>query len=161
MSLFSSVWSPYFAGVVIGLLQIPTAGLLGLPGLGTSSSFVTFGSTCCSSVFPSLINGKKYLQDSLTGDRNRWQVAVVIGIISAAIFSRYSNESKYLPRSEATFELGEISSFFVGFVLIFGARLANGCTSGHGITGSSKLNIGSLIATAAMFAGGIATALVF
>jgi hypothetical protein len=35
---------------------------------------------------------------------------------------------------------------------------AGGCTSGHGISGNSHALIGSLISTAAMFAGAIALA---
>lgn len=39
--------------------------------------------------------------------------------------------------------------------MIFGSRLAGGCTSGHGISGMSQLSISSVISVAAMFAGGI------
>jgi hypothetical protein len=43
--------------------------------------------------------------------------------------------------------------------MLFGARLADGCTSGHGLSGLAQLSVGSTIAVAAMFAGGIATAI--
>ena len=39
-----------------------------------------------------------------------------------------------------------------------GARIAGGCTSGHGISGMAQLSVGSTLAVAAMFAGGILTA---
>ena len=39
-----------------------------------------------------------------------------------------------------------------------GARIAGGCTSGHGISGMAQLSVGSMVAVAAMFAGGILTA---
>lgn len=45
-----------------------------------------------------------------------------------------------------------------GIVLVFGARLAGGCTSGHGISGMSQLSIASIISVAAMFAGGMGLA---
>ena len=41
-SLFDKAWSPYVAGVAIGLLQIP-AFLIIETALGTSSSYVTVG----------------------------------------------------------------------------------------------------------------------
>ena len=41
-SLFDKAWSPYVAGVVIGLLQIP-AFLIIETALGASSSYVTVG----------------------------------------------------------------------------------------------------------------------
>jgi hypothetical protein len=40
-----------------------------------------------------------------------------------------------------------------------GTRLAGGCTSGHGLSGISRLQPGSAVAIAAAFAGGIVTTL--
>jgi uncharacterized protein len=49
-----------------------------------------------------------------------------------------------------------------GFLVGFGARWANGCTSGHGIGGLSALQKGSLLAILGFFAGGlIATHLIY
>lgn len=42
-----------------------------------------------------------------------------------------------------------------GFLVGFGARWANGCTSGHGISGLSSLQKGSLLALIGFFAGGL------
>jgi uncharacterized membrane protein YedE/YeeE len=50
-------------------------------------------------------------------------------------------------------------AFGAGFLMLFGARIADGCTSGHGLSGMAQLAVGSTVAVAAMFAGGIATAL--
>jgi hypothetical protein len=50
-------------------------------------------------------------------------------------------------------------AFFGGFILLLGARLADGCTTGHGISGMAQLAVSSTIAVAAMFAGGILTAM--
>jgi uncharacterized membrane protein YedE/YeeE len=49
--------------------------------------------------------------------------------------------------------------FIGGLVMVLGARLANGCTSGHGISGMSVLSIASVYSVTAMFGGGIALAL--
>ena len=43
--------------------------------------------------------------------------------------------------------------------MAFGARMAGGCTSGHGISGTLQLSVGSWIAVVCFFVGGIATAL--
>lgn len=43
-----------------------------------------------------------------------------------------------------------------GTVMVFGARLAGGCTSGHGISGMSTLSISSIVTVASIFIGGIA-----
>jgi uncharacterized membrane protein YedE/YeeE len=42
-----------------------------------------------------------------------------------------------------------------GFLVGFGARWANGCTSGHGISGLSALQKGSLLALLGFFGGGL------
>jgi uncharacterized membrane protein YedE/YeeE len=52
-------------------------------------------------------------------------------------------------------------AFGAGFIMLVGARIADGCTSGHGLSGVAQLGVGSVVAVAAMFAGAIATALIF
>jgi uncharacterized membrane protein YedE/YeeE len=42
-----------------------------------------------------------------------------------------------------------------GFLVGFGTRYAGGCTSGHGITGLSSLQLPSLIAVIGFFIGGL------
>jgi hypothetical protein len=44
---------------------------------------------------------------------------------------------------------------FGGMLTGFGTRMAGGCTSGHGLCGVSRVQPGSLLATAAFFATGI------
>ncbi len=47
-----------------------------------------------------------------------------------------------------------------GILVGFGSRLANGCTSGHGLCGVSRLSTRSIAATITFLASGIATATV-
>lgn len=42
-----------------------------------------------------------------------------------------------------------------GFMTIFGARMAGGCTSGHGISGMSTLSLSSFVTVVGMFGAGI------
>jgi len=42
-----------------------------------------------------------------------------------------------------------------GFLVGFGARYANGCTSGHAISGLANLQLSSLLAVIGFFAGGL------
>jgi uncharacterized membrane protein YedE/YeeE len=53
---------------------------------------------------------------------------------------------------------GKLAWMFVGGLFIgFGTRLANGCTSGHGIFGNANFELPSLVATCSFMAAGIAT----
>ena len=54
--------------------------------------------------------------------------------------------------------VGKILWMFAGGLLIgFGTRLANGCTSGHGIFGLSNFEFPSLVATVTFMVSGIVT----
>lgn len=44
-----------------------------------------------------------------------------------------------------------------GLIMAFGARIAGGCTSGHGLSGLSSLSFSSLVTVVAMFGAGVAT----
>lgn len=52
--------------------------------------------------------------------------------------------------------LGSSAALLIGGTLTgFGTRMAGGCTSGHGLIGLSRLQPGSLLATAGFFGAGI------
>lgn len=165
-SLFDKAWSPYVAGVVIGLLQIP-AFLLIETALGASSSYVTIGGLIASFVDPSILNIDYVSRHIAATGKNWWQVALVVGIAIGAFFSMKLSGAHRHPISPIWKRaLGSASptyrytvAFAGGFFMLFGARIADGCTSGHGLSGTAQLAVGSMVAVAAMFAGGIATAM--
>lgn len=163
-SLTDRAWSPYLAGVIIGALQIPTF-LLMNTALGASSSFVTVGAYIAALVDPA-VPTIKYFASHMSGAKNWWQVAVVGGIAVGAFLSarlsgaRRQSISPVWARTMGIRSLAVRAplAFVAGFIMLFGARIAGGCTSGHGISGMAQLSIGSTLAVAAMFAGGILTA---
>ena len=52
-------------------------------------------------------------------------------------------------------------AFTGGFILIFGARMAGGCTSGHILSGGMQLAVSSLVFAVFVFAGLIVTGKLF
>ena len=48
-----------------------------------------------------------------------------------------------------------VAAFFGGAIIMFGARLAGGCTSGHGISGGLQLALSSWEFLIVMFASGL------
>jgi uncharacterized membrane protein YedE/YeeE len=62
----------------------------------------------------------------------------------------YSNWEKYRGISKLN---RAIWAFVAGFILIFGARMAGGCTSGHVISGGMQLAVSSLVFAVFVFAG--------
>ena len=51
-----------------------------------------------------------------------------------------------------------LAAFGGGALILFGARMAGGCTSGHAISGTLQLAVSGWIFFAAMFVGGVLTA---
>jgi len=51
-----------------------------------------------------------------------------------------------------------VIAFFGGLIAMFGARLAGGCPSGHGLSGSLQLAVSGYIALICFFIGGIIVA---
>jgi uncharacterized membrane protein YedE/YeeE len=164
-ALTEKAWSPYVAGILIGLLQIP-AFLIIETALGASSSYVTVGGVIASWFDPSILGIDYVARHVAATGKNWWQVAFVGSVaIGAFISARLSGARRQSISPIWARALGSASpakrygiAFIAGFLMLFGARIADGCTSGHGLSGVAQLAVGSTVAVAAMFAGGIAAA---
>ncbi|MGE4372121.1 MAG: YeeE/YedE thiosulfate transporter family protein [Xanthobacter sp.] len=158
-------WSPYAAGILIGLLQVP-AFLLIHTALGASSSYVTVGGLLASVVDPAVTQIDYVARHVAPTGKNWWQVALVVGVAMGAFLSmRLSGARRQTVSPIWARALGTPSravrygvAFCAGFLMLFGARIADGCTSGHGLSGMAQMAVSSTIAVAFMFIGGIATA---
>lgn len=156
-------WSPYVVGVLIGLLNI-FALLISKKPLGASTSFLKIGGMAYGLFDKEKVEKNEYYK--LKTPKVDWGVMLVIGIvIGAFIASTLSGDFELIAipkmwRTEvsASFFLRFISSMIGGILLGIGARWAGGCTSGHGISGTSMLSVISWVATIAFFIGGIASA---
>jgi len=51
-----------------------------------------------------------------------------------------------------------LAAFLGGSIIMFGARMAGGCTSGHGISGCLQLALSSWVFFLTLFAFGVLTA---
>lgn len=83
-------------------------------------------------------------------DDTLWKLWFVAGLIAGGILLRI-----FLP---GAYDFGEVRSYPVlvvaGLLVGFGTRLGNGCTSGHGVCGMSRLSPRSIVATATFIATG-------
>ena len=165
-SFTEKAWPPYVAGAVIGLLQIP-AFLLIETALGASSSYVTIGGLVASWIDPAAVKIDYIARHIAATGKNWWQVALVFGVAIGALISAKFSGARRQPISPIwSRALGSASparryaiAFLAGFIMLLGARIADGCTSGHGLSGTAQLAVGSIVAVVAMFAGGIGTAM--
>ncbi|KAL3873777.1 hypothetical protein ACJMK2_036862 [Sinanodonta woodiana] len=143
-------WPPVVCGALIGMLQLPMIFFV-RSTLGASSSFCTLVSQL--QVTEKLQKMSPYLCKYRSGI-GHWSKVFYVG---SAILGSYLS-------TQASGSYGEVTgvsparAFLGGLLIVFGARTAGGCTSGHGLSGFGLLCILSIYATVGIFVGGIATA---
>mmetsp|Transcript_4721 Transcript_4721/g.9898 ORF Transcript_4721/g.9898 Transcript_4721/m.9898 type:complete len:446 (-) Transcript_4721:1327-2664(-) len=149
-------WPPYLVGAIIGLLQLPVD-LLVTDSLGSSTSYMLLVSQWVHALpidkrrsFPNMAR----LAEQSFNPEAWWQVIYVTGAVIGAFVSAHLSVG-YGHVANGVFPA---EAFFGGVLMLFGSRLASGCTSGHGLSGMALLATLSFLAVPAMFAGGIITA---
>lgn len=156
-------WSPYLAGALTGLVIIVSAWIDGRY-FGASTFFVRVSGFIGQIFSAEHLNRLDYFR--LFVPEIDWQVMMVVGILIGSFISSITSGSfkiKAVPDMwESHFGSSRLKrgvvSFVGGAVLIFGARLAGGCPSGHGLAQMVQLSVSGLIALLCFFAGGIVVA---
>jgi len=159
-----SAWSPYLAGALIGVLSMFTFYFSDRP-LGASSSYAKVGGLAGQKMFPRAFARLPYFQEN--PPKIDWEVMLVLGIVAGAFLAAWTGgeltgqwiQPLWAERFGDTPWLRAIVAFAGGVLMSYGARLAGGCTSGHGISGALQLSVGSWIALACFFIGGVPVAM--
>ena len=156
-------WSPYVAGIGIGILGWITF-LLSDRTLGCSTAFARF-----SAILEYRLRGEKTLEKpyfkKVVPELN-WDLMLIIGIVIGSFLSAILSGSfslQWVPDLfAATFGNAPLLRLVVtlagGILIGLGSRWAGGCTSGHGISGTLQLTLSSWIAVLCFFAAGIVVA---
>ncbi|MCX7605471.1 MAG: YeeE/YedE family protein [Bryobacteraceae bacterium] len=148
-------WSPYAAGAAIGVLSWVAFLTAGRP-LGVSSAFVRLAAWIEGLIAPAHVEATPYLA------RLRpvldWEFFLVAGIGLGALAASRLGEVRRQERPPAK-RIAEAA--IGGFFLMIGARLANGCTSGNGISGSLQLALSGWVFFLTIFVSGAAAAMLF
>jgi len=158
-------WNPYLVGALIGVLSILTFTLADKP-IGISTGIAQASGACAMPVIgadgvatnaywakkavPAWDYGSLFVLGSFFG-------ALVSALVSGS-FKLESVPPLWRERFGPSVGKRFLAAFLGGAVIIFGARLADGCTSGHGISGSLQLAVSSWTFFIAMFISGIVTA---
>lgn len=157
-------WSPYLVGAGIGVLSWLTFYFSDKP-IGASSFYATVAGFIGKLVARRHTESLSYYQSNPPSVN--WGFVFVLftilgGFISAWTGGEIRNEwlhPMWVDRFGDSVALRGVIGFAGGVLMALGARLAGGCTSGHGISGTLQLNAGSWLAAFFMFVGGIATAM--
>lgn len=81
------------------------------------------------------------------------RLALILGIVVAPLVVLLATGTAPLPSIEA----GPALLAFAGLLVGFGSVWGNGCTSGHGVCGLSRLSVRSLVATLTFMVTAMAT----
>ena len=173
LELLKEPWPWYVAGPLIGLM-VPALLILDNKQFGISSTMRDF----CAAILPKRFD---YFNYSLKNEL--WRNILVIGVLLGGLFSALflmndnaiaisektvlalqqkgiSDFSGYVPLEifswNALFSLkGIVFILLGGFLVGFGTRYADGCTSGHAIMGMSLFSTSSMVAVIGFFIGGL------
>ncbi|MEY2750108.1 MAG: hypothetical protein RLZZ550_79 [Verrucomicrobiota bacterium] len=158
-------WNPYLVGALIGLLSVLTFSLANKP-LGMSTGLAQAAGACAvpflgaegvaqntywaKSAIPAWDYSTLFLVGTMLG-------AFLSAMLGGAF--RFTVDSSVWSARFGTAKPKRLVAAFVGgFLALFGARLADGCTSGHGISGCLQLAVSGWFFFIVMFASGILTA---
>jgi uncharacterized membrane protein YedE/YeeE len=158
-------WSPYVVGALIGVLSMFTFYFSDKP-LGASTAYARVAGMIGELFAPSHTRSLKYFQEN--PPKLGWELMLVCGVVIGGFLAAWSGgeltgtllpemwQERFGPNSQL---LRVIVAFCGGGLMAFGARMAGGCTSGHGISGTLQLAVGSWTAAICFFIGGIIAAM--
>jgi hypothetical protein len=152
-------WDPYVAGVALGLVLLATFLVFGR-GLGASGALTRVTALAAHGVSPSWVESNGAIGAYFTHGAHWWDdwlvfevVGVVLGGLAAGLTSgRMRLEIERGPRVGVRSRIA--FALLGGAIAGFGARLAQGCTSGQALTGGATLALGSWAFMFAVFGGG-------
>lgn len=72
-----------------------------------------------------------------------WRLSFISGLFLGGVAMSFLNPTGFIDTTTTTLPVLVIAGLFVGF----GTRMGNGCTSGHGVCGVSRLSKRSIVAT--------------
>ena len=152
-------WPPFVAGVMLGLVLLLTFVLSG-HGLGASGAANDLVAGVGLQVAPEATRANGYLgpqvsEGSPLGSWMTWElVGVAIGALAGAFMA-----GRFRVQLDGERSVGAgsrvIKALAGGFLAGFGARIAGGCTSGIGLSGSAALGGSAFVFLALFFVTGM------
>eukprot|EP00732_Lithocolla_globosa_P000703 Lithocolla_globosa_v1_NODE_260_length_4772_cov_3.217087.p1 type:complete len:376 gc:universal NODE_260_length_4772_cov_3.217087:4496-3369(-) len=155
-SLWNTNWPYWYCGCWIGAGNLVTA--LGIQRLmGPSTAY----DTILAAVLASTGWSRSWVRRKATATFQSayWRFVFLGSMMAGGFLSSYLSgtngwvhtQSPVIPKSPSL-----AMGFFGGFVSLFGARMADGCASGHGVSGFSTLYCDSLLMAPCFFGTGMA-----
>jgi uncharacterized protein len=149
--------SPYLIGAAIGLLNICAFAAF-RKGIGVSGAYESSAALAARRLAPDATHVNEYVKARKEPPKFNWESWLVLGTILGGMaaartwgFNDASGVDEF-PGAEPT--RSRLASVAGGAMLMFGARMADGCTSGHALSGTAQSAGSSWLFTPVMFGVG-------
>ena len=151
--------SPYVVGTGLGLLNI-WAFATAKRGLGVTSAFESAAAMTERRFAPDATHINDYLKEREEAPKIDWETFLVLGVAAGSFLAARAAGDQttnavpqmWARRFGASAAKRFAGAFLGGAAMMFGARMAKGCTSGHALTGTSQLALSSWVFSPIMFA---------
>lgn len=151
-------WSPYIAGVGLGLTLLATFYIAGW-GLGASSAFSLLTGVSMHGLSPEYTNNLMYFSQYLNVESPllNWVLFEVGGLFFGAMIGAIASgkfKLKFDKGANMSNQKRAVIALSGGIIIGFSSRLARGCTSGVALSGGAQLALSGWIFVIAMFISG-------
>jgi hypothetical protein len=153
-------WSPYVAGALIGLLAVATLAVA-QHKVSASSAYAHVAGLLGRLIAPRHVAALPFFRENRP--TLSWSLVFIAGAVAGSFIAASTGgelKGSYLPDlwvarfGADSYGLRTAAALAGGVLMAFGARMAGGCTSGHGITGTMQLAVSSWISVLCFFLGG-------
>ncbi|WP_243311758.1 YeeE/YedE thiosulfate transporter family protein [Fundidesulfovibrio agrisoli] len=155
--------NPYLAGVLLGLTLMTSYLILGA-GLGASGALARLGAVLEHALLPARAEASAYFGPWFPNPLSYYLVFMLAGVFAGGLVSAASGGRMRLmiERGPTASRVRRLALALIGGVIAgFASRLAQGCTSGQGLSGGAVLLTGSFLFMGCLFATGYLTAWIF
>jgi len=139
----------WVGGILMSGLLLLTFSIYGADRPIGASTYVPYAAVLIADLDP-----EKYSYIEHIKEAGSWEGVMLLGVLFGgfitSIFITKSFRISLIPTAWKKYKNHSVPSrllwsFFSGFIMIIGARLAGGCTSGHFMSGMSQMAISSMI----------------
>ena len=154
---------PYIGGLVLGLVLFLAFFLTG-NGLGASGAISRIDVTVEDALVPDHVDNTPYLLKMAGGSKyplDDWIIPVFAGVVLGAFASGWLNGRLKIETNKGpniSNRTRYLMAFVGGAIMLYGARMARGCTSGQALSGGATLAAGSWLLMFAIFGSAYALA---
>lgn len=156
-TLQRTAWSPYLVGAGIGVL-IWFAFASAKRPIGITTAVESTAVGLGQKIAPGASGANAFAAQADKPPRLDWEWTLAAGVVAGAMLSAMASGDRdhgTVPlRWAGTFgpspAVRQSGAFLGGALMMFGARMAKGCTSGHGISGNLQLSASSWVFTPVM-----------